>query len=102
MSLRELALKLEINPNTIIKIYTQLEVEGFIYSRPGAGYFVKYDKEKMKKEKYELFEQESLDYISKAIELGYSFDDILKIMRKYFNRSSDNPAKKEPGTGGSK
>lgn len=98
MSLRELALKLEINPNTIIKIYTQLEVEGFIYSRPGAGYFVKYDKEKMKKEKYELFEQESLDYISKAIELGYSFDDILKIMRKYFNRSNDNPSKEDPGT----
>jgi GntR family transcriptional regulator len=98
MSLRELALKLEINPNTIIKIYTQLEVEGFIYSRPGAGYFVKYDREKVKKEKYELFEQESLDYISKAVELGYSFDDILKIMRKYFNRSSDNPLKEDPGT----
>jgi GntR family transcriptional regulator len=89
MSLRELALKLNINPNTIIKIYSQLEFEGYVYSRPGSGYFVKYDKDKMKKEKYELFEKESLDYISKVIELGYSFEDILEIMRKYFSQDTE-------------
>ncbi len=102
MSLRELALKLQINPNTIIKIYSQLEVEGYIYSRPGAGYFVKIDKEKIKKEKYELFEEETRDYISKVIELGYSFDDILEILKRYFNR--DNLSTKDAtteNTGGS-
>jgi GntR family transcriptional regulator len=88
MSLRELAQKLQINPNTIIKIYTQLEVEGYIYSRPGAGYFVRLDKVKIKKEKYELFEKESLDYISRVIELGYTFEDILEIMRRYFKQTN--------------
>jgi len=92
MSLRELALKLQINPNTIIKIYTQLEMEGYIYSRPGAGYFVKVAREKIKKEKFELFEKETQDYISKIIELGYTFDDILDIMKRYFNRDDEtNP-----------
>jgi len=102
MSLRELALKLQINPNTIIKIYTQLEVEGYIYSRPGAGYFVKVDKEKIRKERYVLFEEETQDYISKVIQLGYSFDDILEIMNRYFNRDnlSDSAANTE-NTGGS-
>ena len=88
MSLRELAMKLQINPNTIIKIYSQLEVEGYIFSRPGSGYFVQYDKEKIKKERYGLFEEETQDYISKVIELGYSFDDILDIMKRYFNRDN--------------
>ena len=88
MSLRELALKLQINPNTIMKIYSQLEVEGYIYSRPGSGYFVQYDKEKIKQERYELFEEETQDYISKVVELGYSFDDILGIMKRYFNRDT--------------
>ncbi len=88
MSLRELALKLQINPNTIIKVYTQLELEGYIYSRHGAGYFVKVNKEKIKKERYELFEEETQDYISKVIALGYSFDDILEIMKRYFNRDN--------------
>lgn len=100
MSLRELALKLQINPNTIIKIYNQLEVEGYIYSRPGSGYFVKYDKEKINREKYELFEEETQDYISKVIQLGYSFNDILEILRKYFNRengSTDDSGMKNTG-----
>ena len=90
MSLRELALKLQINPNTIIKIYTQLETEGYIYSRPGAGYFVRVDHEKIKTEKYELFEKETQDYISKIIALGYSFEDILEIMKRYFNRDNQS------------
>lgn len=90
MSLRELALKLQINPNTIIKIYNQLEVEGYVHSRPGAGYFVKGDRTNMKKERYQYFEKESLDYIAKVIELGYSFDDILQIMCKYFNREQSS------------
>ncbi len=88
MSLRELSMKLQINPNTIIKIYSQLETEGYIYSRPGAGYFVQQDRKKIKKERYELFEKETQDYIARAIQLGYSFDDILEILRKYFNKDS--------------
>ena len=100
MSLRELAMKLQINPNTIIKIYTQLEVEGYIYSRPGAGYYVRLNKEKMKKEKYELFEKESQDYIAKVIALGYSFDDVMKIMRRYFNREESPEEEPAAGTSG--
>ena len=102
MSLRELALKLQINPNTIIKIYSQLEVEGYIYSRPGAGYFVKVDKEKIKKERFGLFEKETQDYISKVVELGYSFDDILEIMKRYFNREDGSTNNEDTeDTGGS-
>lgn len=77
MSLREMALKLRINPNTIIKVYYQLEVEGFIYSRPGAGYYVKVDKKQIKKERRELFETISSDYLLKVLELGYSIEEII-------------------------
>jgi len=91
MSLRELALKLQINPNTIIKVYYQLEIEGFVYSRPGAGYFVKLDRKKVQKEKSTLFEEITGDYISRVMDLGYSFEDIFKeISRK---ASAGNPKK---------
>ena len=39
-SVRELAGKLAINPNTIQRAYRELESEGFIYSRTGKGSFV--------------------------------------------------------------
>lgn len=78
MSLREMALKLKVNPNTIIKVYYQLEVEGFIYSRPGAGYFVKLDRRKIKKEKRKLLREITGEYISRIIKLGYSLEDMIR------------------------
>ena len=38
-SVRELAVELSINPNTIQRAYGELEREGFIYSIPGKGSF---------------------------------------------------------------
>ena len=39
-SVRELAVKLTINPNTIQRAYRELESEGYIVSVPGKGSFV--------------------------------------------------------------
>ncbi len=39
-SVRELAVELAINPNTIQRAYRELEHEGFIYSIAGRGSFV--------------------------------------------------------------
>ena len=39
-TVRQLAASLVINPNTIAKAYKQLEREGIITTRPGAGAFV--------------------------------------------------------------
>ena len=39
-TVRQLASQLAINPNTIAKAYRQLEQEGIIVTRPGAGAFV--------------------------------------------------------------
>ena len=39
-TVRQLAAQLAINPNTIAKAYRQLEQEGIIITKPGAGAFV--------------------------------------------------------------
>ena len=39
-SVRELAISLTVNPNTVQRAYKQLELEGFIYSIKGKGNFV--------------------------------------------------------------
>ena len=40
LTVRELAARLVINPNTIAKAYRQLEQEGVISTKPGSGAFV--------------------------------------------------------------
>ncbi len=47
-SVRSLSLELSVNPNTIQKAYSELDVRGIIYSVPGIGCFVSGDaKEKL-------------------------------------------------------
>lgn len=39
-AVRDLSVELEVNPNTVVKSFTQLEEEGIIYKKRGLGYFV--------------------------------------------------------------
>jgi len=80
-SLRELATMLHINPNTIVKIYFQLEVEGFIRSQTGSGFFVCKNKDFTDPQGRELFEHLSQEYIAKVIALGFSEQDIIDYLQ---------------------
>ena len=62
-SVRELAAKLAINPNTIQKAYRDLESEGYIYTVTGKGTFVAERKEV---------------YDARAKELLTEFDEIVE------------------------
>ena len=46
-SVRQLAVELAINPNTIQRAYAELEARGVIYSLPGRGSFVSEDPAQM-------------------------------------------------------
>lgn len=84
--IRELATRIKVNPNTIVKVYYQLDIEGYIYSQPGSGYFVRSDREEDPAEKQELFEQVTRDYLSKALKLGFSAETIAEKIKKNLNK----------------
>ncbi|MGL1891587.1 MAG: GntR family transcriptional regulator [Spirochaetaceae bacterium] len=81
-SVRELARTIMVNQNTIVKAYYQLEQEGFIYSKPGRGYFVKEVVKNRESEKLELLNYITKDYLEKVTEMGFSVDDVLTLMKK--------------------
>lgn len=56
-SVRELATRLAINPNTILQAYKELEQEGYLYSQPGIGIFVNKDVKLADKNTEKLYEQ---------------------------------------------
>jgi GntR family transcriptional regulator len=74
--IRELAANLQINANTIVKVYYQLDVEGFIYSRVGQGYFARAQAVVDKQARQPLFKALTDDYIAKSVHIGYSLTDI--------------------------
>lgn len=75
--LREMAIKLQVNPNTVLKVYCQLEKEGYIESRLRSGYFVKFKKENLDNEKRSLLSALTSEYLSKAFQSGCSYENIL-------------------------
>lgn len=77
-SIRDFAQQLQINPNTVLKVYYQLESEGYLQSRPGLGYFVSVDRNRMRKEKLSILESLTADFVSQAVDLGYSWDEIIR------------------------
>ncbi len=71
-SIRQLASELKINPNTIAKVYRQLERENILYSKSGSGFFVKKEQDKLNKARTKLLNEFTDEFISKVVELGFS------------------------------
>jgi GntR family transcriptional regulator len=90
--IRELASQLKVNANTIVKVYFQLDVEGYIYSQPGTGYFVRTDRQENKGEKQGLFDQITEEYISKGLKLGFSLQEMAGKLKE---RANDAGKKKK-------
>lgn len=84
-SVRELAVKLTINPNTIQRAYRELEAEGYIVSVPGKGSFVASGNTALQARKAELKEK----FIAAAEELrsiGVSDGELLAMLKEGQNK----------------
>jgi len=76
--IREYARILKVNANTIVKVYYQLDKEGYLYSRAGQGYFVRRTSREENKKEKELFKSITDDYLKNVTDLGFSIDYIIK------------------------
>ena len=80
-SVRELAMELSINPNTIQRSYRALELEGWIATVPGKGCFVCGSPSALEKEKERLFM--SFDEAAAALmNLGVTPEELARRIRK--------------------
>lgn len=79
-SVRELAAKLAINPNTIQRAYRELESEGYIVSVPGKGSFVSLNEAAMKRHIKEL-EDEFSGLVQELKALGVGEDRLTETIK---------------------
>lgn len=80
-SVREVAVLMEVNPNTAIRAFQNLQEEGILYNKRGVGYFVEEDAlKKVKDLKREEFIQEKIPVIFKYMDqLDISFTDLKRL-----------------------
>ena len=80
-SVRNLAMELSINPNTIQKAYAELERSGYIYTVKGRGNFVA-GSEKLLAQQREDYMLRIMSLVEEAEGYGISREEILNRIRK--------------------
>ena len=81
-TVRQLAVDLAINPNTVSKSYSQLEILGILQTQQGSGTFIS----PQKVEVSELERQEKIDtlcreFISSATSYGFTLSELVEALR---------------------
>lgn len=80
-SVRELSKELVINPNTIARVYTELEREGVLNTRPGLGVFVAQIKSELTKRVRKERLVELIDeFLTEAVHLSFSSSEVLALL----------------------
>jgi len=82
-SVRQLSKELVVNPNTIARVYLELEREGILDTQPGRGVFVAIPKRELLKRARDERLTEQLDKVlTEAVHLGYSAVEVKEMLAK--------------------
>jgi len=82
-TVRQLAVTLSINPNTVIRAYRELEIEGVLETQQGSGTFVGHrppDVDQLEQER--MLDQILTELLARASSYGFSLDDVLEGLRQ--------------------
>lgn len=84
LSVRDYATELKVNPNTISRVYSELEMENLITTQRGIGKFVTDDKSSIKSLKMDFSREIVKDFIRKSRTLGLSKDEIIELLSQMY------------------
>lgn len=101
-AIRSLAQQLTVTPNTIVKAYGELETEGLIYKRRGAGTFVANTSCPLTLKEQRRILSERIDtLLAEASRLNFSLGDLQVMLTKQHDQmirqQSDSAADSRPG-----
>jgi len=77
-TVRQLAVDLSVNPNTVSRAYTELELTGLVETQMGSGTYVGQQRvTRDDLERRRQLEQLCQEFLSRASSLGFTLEDIL-------------------------
>jgi len=77
-SVREMAINLKVNPNTLQRSYQELERLGIVYTQRGTGTFVGEEKNMVNDLKKEMAKEVIDSFILRMKSLGFTDNEIIK------------------------
>src|ERR1700733_5646565 len=87
-TVRQVAVDLSINPNTVVRAYRELEIRGVLETQQGTGTFISHQKVKRDDvERERQLGQLVSDFVARAGAAGFTIDDLLDQLRERQNGS---------------
>ncbi len=87
-SVRELAIMLRVNPNTVQRAYQELEREGLTFTRRGQGNFVTQDPAVVEELREKMRRELVRRVIQEASEINMSVDELIKTLEEIRNEQA--------------
>ncbi len=77
-TVRQLAVDLSINPNTVSRAYTELELTGLVETQMGSGTFVGHQEVRMDDlERRRMLDQICQEFLAKISSYGFTLEDVV-------------------------
>lgn len=89
-SVRELALTMKVNPNTMHKALVELENEKLIYTERTNGKYVTEDEKKLEKIKKHLAQEKVNNYLNSMKSIGINYEDALSYLQELGGKDGNN------------
>ena len=90
-TVRQLAVDLEINPNTVIRAYRELEIRGVLETHQGTGTFIGMQKvERDDAERQRRLNQLAGEFAARAGSAGFTLEEVLEALRDRQRDSGKN------------
>ncbi|MDP4220142.1 MAG: GntR family transcriptional regulator [Bacteroidota bacterium] len=78
-TVREMAVRLKINANTVAKVYAELEGDGVLATKRGVGTFItKPDKKESARDRKRELAELSEKFVTASMSLGFSIEEIIQ------------------------
>jgi len=82
-TVRQLAVDLKVNPNTVIRAYKEMEIEGVLDTQQGSGTFVSDARPEIDAlERRRMLDQILTELLARASGYGFTLDDVLGGLRQ--------------------
>ncbi|MCD7736077.1 MAG: GntR family transcriptional regulator [Lachnospiraceae bacterium] len=85
-SVRDLALQYSINPNTVSRVYRELETEELCFTRRGMGTFVTEDAGRVEKLREDMAQELVREFLAGIRQLGMTDEEALQLLKQYRER----------------
>lgn len=82
-TVRQLAVDLSVNPNTVSRAYTELELTGLVETQMGSGTFVGQRPVQLDDvERKRMLDQICQEFLSRAATHGFTLEEVLECLRQ--------------------